>query len=79
MLSGEQVRAALAAIAAEQERERRVRDLTALAEENAKALNAAQLFEIDDVVDPADTRTLIASTLAAAGTPPRSGRPVDSW
>ena len=35
------------------------------------------LFEIDDVIDPADTRGLIAATLAAAGRtpPPASG----SW
>ena len=37
--------------------------------ENAEALNAAQIFEIDDVIDPADTRATIARTLAAAGTP----------
>jgi len=66
----------------ESERERRVRELTAAAEENAKALNAAALFEIDDVVDPAETRSLIASTLAAAGPAgPPHARPrfVDAW
>jgi acetyl-CoA carboxylase carboxyltransferase component len=50
----------------EGEREQRVRDLTAAAERNARALNAAALFELDDVVDPAETRSLIASILAAA-------------
>jgi len=50
----------------EEEREQRVRDLTAAAERNARALNAAALFELDDVIDPAETRSLIASTLAAA-------------
>ncbi len=60
------LRKELEAIADEGEREQRVRDLTAAAEENAKALNAAALFEIDDVIDPAETRSLIASTLAAA-------------
>jgi methylmalonyl-CoA carboxyltransferase 12S subunit len=69
----------LEAIEDEEERERRVRELTAAAQENAKALNAAQIFEIDDVIDPADTRALIARTLAAAGTPSPSGRSVDSW
>jgi acetyl-CoA carboxylase carboxyltransferase component len=49
----------LEAIADEREREQRIRDLTALAEENAKALNAATLFELDDVIDPAETRGLI--------------------
>jgi acetyl-CoA carboxylase carboxyltransferase component len=76
------LRKELEAIADEDERERRVRELTAAAEENAKALNAAALFEIDDVIDPAETRGLIASTLAAAG-PPQSGagarRFVDAW
>ncbi len=46
----------LEAITAEGEREERIRELTALAEENAKALNAATLFELDDVIDPAETR-----------------------
>jgi len=76
------LRRELEAIEDEAERERRVRDLTAAAEENAKALNAAALFEIDDVIDPAETRTLIASTLLAAGRrSPVEGRPrfLDAW
>jgi acetyl-CoA carboxylase carboxyltransferase component len=75
------LRKELEAIADEGEREQRVRDLTAAAEENAKALNAAALFELDDVIDPAETRALIARTLAAAG--PSDERPgrgfVDTW
>jgi acetyl-CoA carboxylase carboxyltransferase component len=76
------LRKELAAIEDEGEREQRVRDLTAAAERNAKALNAATLFELDDVVDPASTRSLIASTLAAATShaqPERGHRFVDSW
>jgi acetyl-CoA carboxylase carboxyltransferase component len=76
------LRKELDAIADEGEREQRVRDLTAAAEENAKALNAAALFELDDVIDPAETRSLIASTLAAAapGYPAGgSGRTIDAW
>jgi len=76
------LRKELEAIVDEEERERRVRELTAAAEENAKALNAAALFEIDDVIDPAETRGLIASTLAAAGASrptPGEGRFVDAW
>ena len=69
----------LAGIEDAEEREQRVRDLTAAAEENARAINAATLFEIDDVIDPAETRRVIGSTLAAAGDPPRSGRFVDPW
>ena len=79
------LRRELETIADEAERERRVRELTALAEENAKAVNAAALFELDDVIDPADTRRLIASTLAAADSaagapPPAHARGfVDTW
>ena len=69
----------LAGIEDEEEREARVRELTAAAEENARAINAATLFEIDDVIDPAETRRILTSTLAAAGEPSRSGRFVDSW
>ena len=50
----------------ENEREARVRELTELALDNAKALNVAAHFEIDDVIDPAETRAAVASTLAAA-------------
>jgi acetyl-CoA carboxylase carboxyltransferase component len=60
------LRKELEAIADEAERAERVSELTSLAEANAKALNAAQLFELDDVIDPAETRGLIGSTLAAA-------------
>jgi acetyl-CoA carboxylase carboxyltransferase component len=67
-------------IADEAEREQRVRELTAQAQDNAKALNAATLFELDDVIDPADTRRLVAATFAAAGAPARPRRPyVDTW
>jgi acetyl-CoA carboxylase carboxyltransferase component len=75
------LRKELEAIEDEVEREQRVRDLTAQAEENAKALNAATLFELDDVIDPAETRSLIASTLAAASSAEPEGprRFVDAW
>jgi acetyl-CoA carboxylase carboxyltransferase component len=77
------LRKELEAIEDEGEREQRVRELTAAAEDNAKALNAATLFELDDVVDPARTRSLIASTLAAAASPDplpeRGQRFVDAW
>jgi len=76
------LRRELEAIADSEERERRVRAVTEHAHEHAKGLNAATIFELDDVVDPADTRRLIAATLAAAAAgdserpPPR---PVDTW
>jgi acetyl-CoA carboxylase carboxyltransferase component len=73
----------LEAISDEAEREQRVRDLTAMAERNARALNAATLFELDDVIDPAETRSLIASTLATATAltprPEPGARFVDTW
>src|SRR3954467_9500159 len=76
------LRKELEAIADDEEREERVRQATASAQENAKALNAAQLFEIDDVIDPADTRRLIIDTLIAATAhePHRTQRRfVDTW
>jgi acetyl-CoA carboxylase carboxyltransferase component len=76
------LRKELEAIEDDDEREQRVREVTAAAQENAKAINAAQIFEIDDVIDPAGTRSLLASTLAAASLPeqPTHGhRFVDTW
>jgi acetyl-CoA carboxylase carboxyltransferase component len=73
------LRKELEAIPDEEERERRVRELTELAHENADALNAATLFEIDDVIDPADTRRVVAATFARAR--PAGGRLpfIDCW
>jgi acetyl-CoA carboxylase carboxyltransferase component len=76
------LRKELEAIDDDEQREERVRQATAAAQENAKALNAAQLFEIDDVIDPAETRSLIINTLTAATAHPRRrDRPrfVDTW
>lgn len=76
------LRKELEAITDDDEREEVVRRATAAAQENAKALNAAMLFEIDDVIDPAETRALIATTLAAAaarGDLPALRRFVDTW
>jgi acetyl-CoA carboxylase carboxyltransferase component len=57
--------------------------LVASAYRNGKALNAATHFEIDDVIDPAETRARILATLRAAPPPAvRTGkkRPcVDTW
>lgn len=55
-----------------EEREAAVAEHTAALRQHAKGLNAARVFEIDDVIDPAETRALVAMTLArAAPTPPR--------
>jgi hypothetical protein len=40
------------------------------------------MFELDDVIDPAETRGLIAATLATAAAAPRAPGParfVDTW
>jgi acetyl-CoA carboxylase carboxyltransferase component len=76
------MRKELEAIADDGERERIVAQATAAAQDNAKAINAAMLFEIDDVIDPAETRGVIASTLAAAAAHPRPDLPrrfIDTW
>ena len=50
----------------ESEREAAVAEHTAAYRRHAKALNAARVFEIDDVIDPAETRALVAATFARA-------------
>jgi acetyl-CoA carboxylase carboxyltransferase component len=73
----------LDAIPDEAERQTAFEQMVALAYEKGKALNMASYFEIDDVIDPADTRALIVNTLRAVPAPsPRTGkkRPnVDAW
>jgi acetyl-CoA carboxylase carboxyltransferase component len=72
----------LEAIADEAERAQKLEEMVAHAHEHAKALNAATIFELDDVIDPAETRRLLTDTLAAATThadPPPPGRFVDTW
>src|SRR5580700_9496074 len=49
---------------------------------HGKALNVAEYFEIDDVIDPADTRARVVHALESAGPRERrgGGRPfVDTW
>jgi acetyl-CoA carboxylase carboxyltransferase component len=50
-------------------RAKRFDELVAAAYEQGKALNVASVFEIDDVVDPADTRRVVSAALAAAAEP----------
>ncbi|HEX4093123.1 MAG TPA: carboxyl transferase domain-containing protein [Trebonia sp.] len=56
----------LEAIADPAERERRFAERVAQLYERGKALNVASLFELDDVIDPADTRAIIATALSQA-------------
>lgn len=54
--------------------------MVATAYEHGKALNAASMFEIDDVIDPADTRRWITGTLTGPSPSPSSSRPhIDTW
>jgi len=73
----------LAAIADPDERERAFQTMVDAAYEHGKALNSASHFEIDDVIDPADSRRWITTMLTSApAPPPRPGkkRPVvDTW
>lgn len=72
----------LEAIEDPEERERTFREMVDRMYEHGKAISSASHFEIDDVIDPADSRRWIASAFAAAPTSPRTGkkRPhIDTW
>jgi acetyl/propionyl-CoA carboxylase alpha subunit/acetyl-CoA carboxylase carboxyltransferase component len=73
----------LAAIADPVERKRAYDKRVAAMYEQGKALNAAALFEIDDVIDPADTRRWIMAGLRSAPPPaPSTGKKhawIDAW
>ncbi len=64
------------------EQERAFAEMVERAYEHGRALNAATTFEIDDVIDPADTRRWITSAFGDWAPPPRTTkkRPcVDTW
>jgi acetyl-CoA carboxylase carboxyltransferase component len=74
----------------EAEREAAFAAMVGRAYEHGKALNVAEHFEIDDVIDPAVTRARVVHTLEAAGTRPHWSAPtaegsgprrafVDTW
>ena len=73
----------LDAIVDDVERAEAFDDLVARAYEIGKGVSVATYFEIDDVIDPADTRRWLTTLLAAAPPPaPRTGkkRPnIDTW
>jgi acetyl/propionyl-CoA carboxylase alpha subunit/acetyl-CoA carboxylase carboxyltransferase component len=75
-------RAELDAITDPAEKKARIDALVAKEYEKGNALNAAAFAVLDDVIDPKDTRTWIASAMAAVPVAPRQGkkRPfVDTW
>ena len=71
------------AIADPEEREVYFREKVAGMYANGKAISIASVLEIDEVIDPADTRRWIMSGLNAAPPPPRGERRrrpfVDTW
>ncbi len=73
----------LEAIPDPDEREREYEAMVERMYQHGKGLNAASHFEIDDVIDPADSRRWITTLLAAAPTPVRrtaKKRPhIDTW
>ena len=73
----------LAAIADPAERRALYEKMVARMYAQGKAINAASLFELDDVIDPAETRNWIMGALRAQPPiPPRTGkkRPaIDAW
>jgi acetyl-CoA carboxylase carboxyltransferase component len=78
------MRRELEAIEDEQERERVFQDTVAAAYERGRGINMAAYGEIDDVIDPADSRRWIATLFEPAGgdwrTRPGKKRPnIDAW
>jgi acetyl/propionyl-CoA carboxylase alpha subunit/acetyl-CoA carboxylase carboxyltransferase component len=73
----------LAAIEDPEEREAEFNRRVDASYENGKALSTATYFEIDDVIDPAETRRHIVAALKAAPKPiPREGKKhawIDTW
>ena len=65
------------------QRKAKFEEMVAQAYERGKALSAATLFEIDDVIDPADTRSWVMAALRSL--PPAKPRTekkrpfVDTW
>jgi acetyl/propionyl-CoA carboxylase alpha subunit/acetyl-CoA carboxylase carboxyltransferase component len=76
-------RGELAAVEDPEERRRLYEEMVERMYQHGKAVNTASLFEVDDVIDPADSRHWITRALASAPPPtPRTGkkRPcIDTW
>ena len=73
----------LAAIADPVERKAKFDEMVARSYERGKALSAATLYEFDEVIDPAETRSWIMAGLRAVPKPPkREGKKlpwIDAW
>ncbi len=66
-----------------EERQKTFEAMVAKAYKRGKAVNAAAFMEIDDVIDPADSRSRLSQAIKASGKPsPRRGKKrtfVDTW
>ena len=73
----------LAAIDDPDEREREFQAMVGRMYQHGKALNAASHFEVDDVIDPADSRRWITAMVTTATTTEAAGRKrrpnIDTW
>ena len=73
----------LDAIEDAEERERTFQEMVERMYTHGKAVNAASHFEIDDVIDPADSRRWVSTAFGSAPAPPRRAgkkRPnIDTW
>jgi acetyl/propionyl-CoA carboxylase alpha subunit/acetyl-CoA carboxylase carboxyltransferase component len=69
----------LAAIADPAERKATYERMVAGMYERGKALSVASLFELDDVIDPADTRRVITEALRACPPPPARAHKKHAW
>jgi acetyl/propionyl-CoA carboxylase alpha subunit/acetyl-CoA carboxylase carboxyltransferase component len=73
----------LAAISDPTERKKKFDEMVAQMYERGKAISAATLFEFDEVIDPAETRSWIVAGLRAVPPPPkRTGKKlpwIDAW
>ncbi len=72
-------RRTLEAIADPAERQRMYDQMIEFAYEMSKATNVATAFEIDDVIDPADTRRWITQTVGRWTGAPGTARFIDTW
>jgi acetyl-CoA carboxylase carboxyltransferase component len=73
----------LGAVSDPEERERLYQEMVARAYQHGKALNVATAFEIDDVIDPAESRRRVTEVLRSTpAASPRTGKKrscVDTW
>jgi acetyl-CoA carboxylase carboxyltransferase component len=70
----------LEAVEDQAEREALFTEMVDRAYEHGRGLNVATHFEIDDVIDPADTRRWVTGVLLAVSPPPAGRRPnLDTW